>query len=158
MVLDPHDPSPSDSSNILLIVVGSHLRAEVADRPLAYGLRQRIGDWIELRQGDLNVQTVPVVCCDIWYLNQEALQRQPVISLGGPGVNALSAHFAHKLTPAQVRDEMFMIQLDPEFVDLRVCVWGMNHKLTVEALALYERRYLDVYLEAVVTQVEPQQE
>ena len=158
MVHDPQEPTSLDSSDLLLIVVGAHLRAEVADRPLAYGLRQRICDWFDGHGGALNVDVTPAVCCDIWYLNQAELQRRPVISLGGPGVNALSAHFAQKLTPALVRDDAFVIQLDPEFVDLNVCVWGMNHELTVESLALFERRYLDAYLDAVATQVEPRRD
>jgi len=158
VVHDAQQRTPSEASGRLLIVVGAHLRAEVADRPLAYGLRQRVCDWFDGRRGDPDSQFVPTVCCDIWYLNQEVLRRRPVISVGGPGVNALSAHFAERLTPALVRDDLFMIQLDPEFVDLNVCVWGMNHELTVEALALFERRYLEAYLDAVATQVEPRRE
>lgn len=48
-----------------------------------------------------------------------------------------------------------IIQLDPEFVDLRVCVWGMNHELTIAALDHFVAKYLDGYLRAVATQVEP---
>ena len=35
-----------DTSQLLLIVVGAHLRAEVADRPLAYWISGRIEDWL----------------------------------------------------------------------------------------------------------------
>jgi hypothetical protein len=34
----------------------------------------------------------------------------------------------------------------------------MNHDLTVDALEWFVREYLDGYLRAVVTQVEPQEE
>ena len=157
MVDDTVDgPEQDDNYHMLLIVVGAHMRAEVADRPLAYGLRQRIHEWFDQRAGEINVAVRCVVCSDIWYVNQPDLARHPTISLGGPGVNALSAYFAQKLARAFVRDNQMIIQLDPEFVDLRVCIWGMNHELTVEALELFNHRYLEGYLRAVVTQVEPQ--
>lgn len=141
----------------MLIVVGAHLRAEVADRPLAYRLRERIHAWLERFGTGINVPLVPVVCSDIWYMNQEALQQRPTISLGGPGVNALSAYYGQKLPAAVVRENEMVIQLDPEFTDLRVCIWGMNHDLTIAALELFIRKYLDGYLRAVITQVEPEE-
>jgi hypothetical protein len=154
-----------DASNLLLIVVGAHLRAEMADRPLAYRLRERIHAWLEKYGPGINVGVVPVVCSDVWYMNQEAVHGRPTISLGGPGVNALSAYYFDKLqaapgtpvntTSAGPNGQIF-IQLDPEFTDLRVCIWGMNHDLTVDALELFTRKHLDGYLRAVATQVEPQ--
>ena len=148
--------SDFDSTHALLIVVGAHLRAEQADRPLAYRLRRAIEQWLERHEERLNLSLDPIVCSDIWYINQEALQQRPTISLGGPGVNALTAFFASKLPAAMGRDEKMIIQLDPEFVDLRVCIWGANHDLTVSALDVFLERYVDGYLRAVVTQVEPQ--
>jgi hypothetical protein len=147
-----------DASGLMFIVVGAHLRAEVADRPLAYRLRERIHAWLERFGSGMNVPLVPVVCSDIWYMNQEALLLRPTISLGGPGVNALSAYFGQKLPTAVVRENQIVIQLDPEFTDLRACIWGMNHQLTVDALELFVSKYLDGYLRAVATQVEPEEE
>jgi len=148
---------PDEIENLLLIVVGAHLRAEVGDRPLAYQLCDRIGNWIDQNESTLNVEFVPVVCCDILYVNQPPLQARPTISVGGPGVNALRAYWwsQDKLTPALVSDDRYVVQLDPEFVDLRACVWGMDHELTVEVIELFCERYLDGYLKAVATQVEP---
>ncbi|NJL31506.1 MAG: hypothetical protein HC898_07695 [Phycisphaerales bacterium] len=142
-------------SNLLLIVVGAHLRAEIADRPLAYRLSDTIANWLGRRSPKLNVRFAPVVCSDIWYMNQAQLQRRPTISVGGPGSTALSAYYAQKLSPAVVSDNQMIIQLDPEYVDLRVCVWGMNHQLTVAAMDHFVQQYLDGYLRAVATQVEP---
>lgn len=147
-----------EAAHVLPIVVGAHLRAEVADRPLAYRLRDAIERWVSERASRLSVRPVPVVCSDVWYVNQQALHRRPTISLGGPGVNALSAYFANRLAAALVQDHKIVIQLDPELVDLRACVWGMNHELTVEALRLFMDRYLDGFLRAAVTQVEPREE
>ncbi|MEE9211689.1 MAG: hypothetical protein V3U29_03450 [Phycisphaeraceae bacterium] len=119
---EPNDPSSSvpETTDLLLIVVGAHLRAEVADRPLAYRLRQHIADWLRAQDASLNIRLGPIVCSDVWYLNQETLQQLPTISLGGSGVNALSAYYAQKLASAMVRDNQMVIQLDPEYVDLRV--------------------------------------
>ena len=100
--------SDIDAGRLLLIVVGAHLRAEVGDRPLAYRLAEAIRGWIDRQEAALGIPLVPVVCCDIWYLNQEALQHWPTISLGGPGVNALSAYFAQKLSPTLVRDDQLV--------------------------------------------------
>ena len=150
-----HDLSV-DAASLLLIVVGAHLRAEMADRPLAYRLQEQIQSWLGDHRDELGVEIRPVVCSDIWYVNQPQLQRRPTISLGGPGVNALSAYYAQKLTAALVSDDQLMVQLDPEFVDLRVSAWGVNHEMTVRVLQLFVDKYLDDYLRAVATQVEPQ--
>ena len=143
------------TAQMLLIVVGAHLRAEMADRPLAYRLRDRILQWQSDHDVAVNALMLPVVCSDIWFVNQKDLQHHPVISLGGPGVNALSAYFTHKLEAALVQDDKLVIQLDPELVDLRACVWGMDHALTVQAIELFDQRYLENILRAVATQVEP---
>lgn len=144
-----------DPNNLMMIVVGAHLRAEVADRPLAYRLHAAVNEWLEKHQDAITEPFVPVVCSDVWYVNHRSLQRRPTISIGGPGVNALSAYYADKLDPSLVEENHFIIQLDPEFVDLRACVWGMNHDLTVKGLDVFIDRYLDGFLRAVVSQVEP---
>lgn len=120
----PDTGPEGEESNLILVVVGAQLRAELGDRPLAYHLCDRIRDWLRKHNNVMNVSLAPVVCSDIWYLNQQPLQRLPTISLGGPGVNALSAFYANTLSPALVHDNHMVIQLDPEYVDLRVCIWG----------------------------------
>lgn len=155
---EPEIEPELDVSNLLLLVVGAHLRAEAADRPLAYQLRDRIQMWLKNRAGEMNVLLAPLVCCDVWYVNQQSLHRRPTISIGGPGVNALSAYYTNKLSPALVHENHKVIQLDPEFTDLRVCIWGRNHDLTVDAINMFIDKYLDGYMRAVVTQVEPREE
>ena len=150
---------PADLDQLLLIVVGSHLRAEMADRPLAYRLRRQIIDWTEENRALMDPDCeplVPVVCSDIWYLNQQELQRRPVISIGGGGVNVLSGYLTRKLPYAMGRDDEMMVQLDGEYIDLRVCLWGVDNDYTAESVALFEDQYLEQFLRAVVTQVEPQ--
>jgi hypothetical protein len=153
-----------DETNAVMIVVGSHLRAEERDRPLAYGLRTRIEHWREQHADQLDVPLTPLVCTDLWYLNHADLQRRPTICLGGPGVNALAAINANQSSeeegetraPEPSPDEpRVTIMIDPDFTHLRVGVWGTNTELTEKGLQLFCDRYLDAYLRACVTQVEP---
>ena len=153
-----------DEVNAVLIVVGSHLRAEERDRPLAYGLRTRIEHWREMHEGQLDVPLPPLVCTDLWYLNHADLQRRPTICIGGPGVNALAAINANQsedqegFVPEpepQPGEARVTIMIDPDFTHLRVGVWGTNTQLTEKGIELFCDRYLDAYLRACVTQVEP---
>ena len=92
--MDEHVPNPAleaELSHLVLIVVGAHLRAEQADRPLAYSMQKRVRHWVRQHGDMLNVPMTPRVCTDVLYLNNPPLHRRPTISIGGPGVNALSA-------------------------------------------------------------------
>ncbi len=143
----------------LLIVVGATLRAEIADRPLAYGLHDRVRAWVTRHEASLRSPVEPVVCSDLWYLNHGDLQARPTVCIGGPGVNALSRYLATQL-PEEVKpgaaEPKVLIQVDPDFTDLRVCIWGSDHALTAKGVSLFVERYLDGYLRAVATQVEPE--
>ncbi len=152
-----HDePRPIDPDSAILLVVGAHLRAEVADRPLAYQLQQSMIEWLEGHADRLNVTLSPIVCSDVWYLNHGDLQRRPTISIGGPGVNHLSAFFANQLGRSTLPQRQVIIQIDPEFTDLRACIWGSDHELTSRGLHHFIHHYLDGFMRAAVTQVEPQ--
>jgi len=140
---------------MLLIVCGAHLRAERMDRPLAYDLADAISAWFEQRQGQGLAQVEPIVCSDIWYVNDHDLQRRPTISIGGPGVNALSAYYSQHLPAVTMEPDQGAIQIDEEWVDLRVSIWGPDHASTRKAVQRFINKHLDVYLKAVVTQVEP---
>jgi len=140
---------------MLLVVVGAHLRAERMDRPLAYDLADAAAAWFEQRKDQAPAHVEPVVCSDIWYVNDQDLQKRPTLSIGGPGVNALSAYFSQKLPAAKMKPEEGVIQFDEEWVDLRVAIWGMDHAATRQAVHRFIRTHLDAYLKAVVTQVEP---
>ncbi|MEM9347671.1 MAG: hypothetical protein AAGB26_13750 [Planctomycetota bacterium] len=153
-----------DESNAVMIVVGSHLRAEERDRPLAYGLRARIEHWREMHADQLDVPLTPLVCTDLWYLNHADLQRRPTICLGGPGVNALQAINANQSDedsgekeerPPEALEPRVTIMIDPDYTHLRVGIWGTDTELTEKGIQLFEERYLDKYLRACVTQVEP---
>ena len=138
---------------MLLIVVGAHLRAEVGDRPLAYMLREEINRRLSDRFGvDLPLDVV--VCSDVWRLNDESISTCQTISIGGPGVNALSAFLGDKLSSVFVVEDQLLIQADLEWNDLSVCVWGMDHERTIAAVQSFVDRYLDAFLEASIAQLD----
>lgn len=150
--------------NAVMIVVGSHLRAEERDRPLAGGLQARIEHWREMHAEQLDVPLTPLICTDLWYLNHADLQRRPTICLGGPGVNALQAinsnqsneeEVEHDERPPEALEPRVTIMIDPDYTHLRVGIWGTDTELTEKGIQLFEERYLDDYLRACVTQVEP---
>lgn len=153
-----------EKSNAVMIVVGSHLRAEERDRPLANGLKARIEHWREMHAEQLDVPLTPLVCTDLWYLNHADLQRRPTICLGGPGVNALQAINANQSDdeateqeerPPEALEPRVTIMIDPDYTHLRVGIWGTDTDLTEKGIQLFEERYLNDYLRACVTQVEP---
>jgi hypothetical protein len=140
------EPDTNLTENGLLIVTGSSLRAEQADRPLAYRLKSGFEEHFNQQQREHPV----IVLSDLWYLNSETLQRLPVVSVGGPGVNALSAHLYHRLSNALVIDNTLVIQMDIELQNLRASIWGMDHQTTVDALDIFVKRgYLERFLGAM---------
>lgn len=155
---DPREEAHDEAeAHRVVVVVGSHLRAEEADRPLAYHLIEKIEVWKSDHEDQLGVEIEPIVCTDLWYLNHDDLRRLPTICVGGPGVNALSAYLAQHL-PKDSLDADVLLQIDPDFTDLQACIWGVNHTLTSHGLDVFIERYLDGYLRAVATQVEPSSE
>lgn len=135
-----------DVKTLLPVVVGARLEAELFDRPLAYRLlaqiharRATLADAASLR---------PVVCSDLWYLNDADLQARPAITIGDPDVNAATAFLARRLPTAFVVEGSLRIQLDLEFLDLRACLWGADARATAQCHDLFVERYLDDFLRA----------
>jgi len=139
--------TPFDLDRSLLVVVGLDLSAELGDRPLAYRLRDAVAAWCRSHAADL----APAVCTDAFYLNHDALHERPVISLGGPGVNALTAHLSPRLPNVLTIEARLTIQMDADFEDPRVAVWGLDRAMTESAVNLFEEKYLQPYLQAVTT-------
>lgn len=140
--------APVEVDRLLLVVVGAHLRAEVSDRPLADRLVRQIRDWQAESLDDLDEPLLPLVCSDMWYLNEPSLLERPAIVIGEPGVNAASAYYASRLPRSVVMDNAWEIRMDPEFVDPRVALWGEGPAQTEAVTDEFARRYLDAYLRA----------
>lgn len=140
-----------DPEQLLLIVVGAHPKAEVADRAIAGWLRERFLAWLDQRFGPRETGAHPctvMICSDVWFLNDQDLRECPVVSVGGPGVNALSAALGGNVPNAFVIDDVLVVQLDPDFEELRACCWGMGTRQTAAAVQIFADRYLDGFLNA----------
>ncbi len=143
-------PSPEtsfDADQLIVIVVGAHPRAEQNDRPLAYRLREQILSWLDARPGDeLEFRRQPLVLSDLWYLNDQSLHLAPVVAIGEPEVNAVTARLATHLPTAFIIEQSFRVQLDPEYIDLKACIWGDRPSSTGGGVDLFTERYLDAFL------------
>ncbi len=150
---DPrHDPLGErvrelDTVRLLPIVVGAHLEAEITDRPRAGRLREEIRSWPGRRE--ITDPLEPVIVTDLWYLNADDLRRRPTITIGRPEINAVTAHLAGRIPTAFMVEETYRIQLDPEYVDLNVCIWGPDGPTTGAAVERFLERYLAEYLHQV---------
>ncbi|MBC7772598.1 MAG: hypothetical protein H7210_08910, partial [Pyrinomonadaceae bacterium] len=146
----PHEPL--DGAERILIVVGAHLSAERHDRPLAYTLRERMLELFAQRpSGHESDHVIPevLVCCDLWYLNDESLKHSPAISIGGPGVNALSAYLASRLPSAFVIDDLLMVQFDAEMHTPLACCWGTTPEATARAVDIFLDKYGDGFVKSM---------
>jgi hypothetical protein len=130
-------------------VTGAHLRAEATDRPTAYRLRAHFADALA-RRGHPHSAAAPriLVCTDLWYLNNDPLRSRPTVSVGGPGVNALSAFLADKLPSAFAIEDILMVQADLDFNDVIASCWGRDPDATAAAVDAFTERYLDDFLAA----------
>jgi hypothetical protein len=138
------DAGAVDPQHLLMIVVGAHLEAELADRPLGYRLQNDVVRWQQATP-EAN-PLAPIVCTDLWYLNARDLMLRPTISVGRPEHNAVSAYFTNRLPTALVIDRSLQVQLDPEFVTLQACVWGVDEPATRSGVDLFVERYLEAFL------------
>ena len=67
-------------------------------------LREEVNRRLIDRFGD-DLPLDVVVCSDVWRLNDESISTRPTISIGGPGVNALSAFLGDKLSSVFVVED-----------------------------------------------------
>lgn len=147
--------SDIDPSRLIWIVTGVQLKAELGDRPLAYRVerevRERLSALLPKLSDGTAPQLAPVVVSDVYYLNHDEAQRLPTISIGGPGVNAVSAALYDNLPTPLAIENTLVVQMDLELNDLRCAVWGMDHLDTVRAVdAFIAKGYLDTFVRGVV--------
>lgn len=110
-------------------------------------------DWRD-RNADDDVAFDVLVVSDVWYLNNEELQALPVVSVGGPGVNALTANLGDRIPSAFVIENDLIVQVDLDFHDLRAVCWGMDHEATARSVDAFLERYLEGYLTEVAQRIE----
>jgi hypothetical protein len=134
------------SAKLLLIVTGSTLRAEDVDRPLAYYLKQRVEQALNL-PGASHVPFQVLVIADFRWIHDEPLQALPTISVGGPGVNALAHRWLEEVPVSMAVDEQYYIQMDPDLEEPRASIWGMDNATTQIAVSVFVERFLPRFLE-----------
>jgi hypothetical protein len=132
---DWHPPATT-----ILIVTGSTLRAEDADRPLAYFVREQILN----RSSTDDILLVHVVS-DYRYLNDRKFAELPTISVGGPGVNALSQKWLECVPFILIVEDEFFLQMDCNW-PARSSVWGVDHETTRLAVSTFVDGHLDAFL------------
>lgn len=134
---------------LLPIVIGAHIKAEIADRPLGDRVARQVRALRRAHDLAIDEGLVPVVMSDIWYLNEVDLMLQPAIVIGDPGVNAATAHWATRISKAFVVDESHQVLMDLEGPDRVACMWGVDAAKTEAATDHFESRYLQAWLESV---------
>lgn len=144
-----------DVDRLIPIVTGVQLNAELGDRPLAYRVeaeaKEILGRLIGPPEAGGPPRLAPAVVSDVFYLNHEPLQTRPTISIGGPGMNALSAALVNELPTVVAIENVLVVQMDLEWNDVRCAVWGMDHLDTVRAVELFlTKGYLETFLRGVV--------
>ena len=146
-----------DTDRLIAIVTGIQLTAELGDRPLAYRIEREVRDRLEAALGKAPEggppRLAPAVVSDVFYLNNDDIQGRPTISIGGPGMNAVSAMLVEHLPTALSIEHTLVIQMDLEMHDARCAVWGMNHLDTVRAVETFlAKGYLDAFVAGVIAQ------
>ncbi|MGE3109199.1 MAG: hypothetical protein AB7G11_10825 [Phycisphaerales bacterium] len=136
-------PDPTNRTQRVLVVVGAHPNAERSDRPSAYALRERIVATLRL---DPPAAPDVMVITDVWYLNDESMKHEPVVSVGAPAVNALTAYLASRLPSAFVIDDVLMVQFDPAAPRPVAACWGTTALDTAQACEVFTERYLGEFL------------
>jgi hypothetical protein len=142
-------------SRLILVVTGSTLRAEELDRPLAYYLKQRVELAIAAQTNtpatsNLSDYHIRVIA-DFRWIHDESLHHLPTISVGGPGVNALAHRWLGEIPISLNFKERYFIQMDPELVEPRVSIWGMDNPTTQIAVSVFLDRFLSRFLERCAT-------
>ena len=138
-------PMEINPQALLPIVIGAHPAAEFEHRPLGYRLSQIVTERAAALFED-ECALVPLVCSDLWYLNDRALLERPTIAIGDPSMNAATAFFSNRVPTAFVIEGVMRLHLDPELIDLHACLWGVDRESTASAVETFIERYLDEFV------------
>ncbi len=147
------DGSEVPLDNLALIVVGIQPTAEQYDRPMAYRLQHQIAEWQQTFCDEPVM--IPFVMTDVWYLNHAAFEGRPVITIGHPRHNALTAFLTEKIPVVGVAEDEFLIQVDYEAKPNRVCLWGENAVQCEQAVDQFINAFFDEWMEEIIQHAMP---
>lgn len=134
-----------DPAELVPVVVGGHVRAELGDRAAA----ARLAACLDAQLRSHGPRLRSCVLTDLWYLSDDRFRGQPAVSVGAPGVNALTAYLADRLPSVLSQEAVYVIQLDLEFIALDAACWGATHQATAHACDLFQTRHAAAYARAV---------
>lgn len=136
-----------DVNQTILIVVGTDVKPEEFDRPLAYRLQDAVNASSKLGKHPFRKC---LVISDALYKHNKIIQICPTIAIGGPGVNNAAAELVEKLPVYLSKDNKYFIQLQSDFADPRISIWGMDRASTEEAVEMFiANGILDNFLNAI---------
>ncbi len=137
------------ADDLLLIVVGTSLEAELTDRALAYHVRERVYERYARPEAAGRALLRPVVCTDVWYVSESALRTRPTLAIGRPETNAATAMLARSVPTRFIADDRYRIQLDAECIDVHACLWGIDARSTSDAVERFVDHHLEEWLSAI---------
>jgi hypothetical protein len=124
-----------DVEETIVLVTANGGDGDARDRDAALELKAEID-----ARGAGHAYRRAVVVPDQWYLENETLQQNPTIAIGGPGVNGVSEEFSSVLPMVYTEGERVFIQADLEGELKRAALWGVNAAATAEAVRVFVRQ------------------
>lgn len=134
---------PPMNDTTIVITTGCGTWPELFDRPTAYKLKRLVD---QLGEARARIPAHAVVLGDRWYIgHREDYSSLPLICIGGPKANALTAELQHEGQLIAKTDEWEIFRKDRQ--------WGlsglMQHPSAFAAVAHFAVNYLDHFIEEV---------
>jgi len=123
-----------DVNQTILIVVGTDIMPEEADRPLAYKLKDAFESSPFFGKHPFRKC---LVISDTLYRLDKIIRVCPTVAIGGPGVNFATAELIETLPVYLSQENKYYIQLHKDFSDPKISIWGMDRKATGEAIDIF---------------------
>lgn len=123
-----------DVNQTILIVVGTDIMPEEADRPLAYRLKAAFEESPFFGKHPFRKC---LVISDTLYRLDKIIRVCPTVAIGGPGVNFAAAEFIEKLPVYLSQENRYYIQLHKDFSDPKISIWGMDRQTTAEGVEIF---------------------
>jgi hypothetical protein len=136
-----------DVNETILIVVGSDIKPEEKDRPLAYWLQKKIHETNGYARTPFRKS---IVISDALYNDDRIIQACPTIAIGGPGVNSVAAKWVNSLPIYISEDNKYFIQYDSGSKKKHISIWGMDQETTSGAVKVFiDSGLLSEYLQSL---------
>lgn len=133
-----------DRDETVVVVIGGTGEDDSGDRPIAEVLRREIDG-----RADGQAYRRAVVLTDAEFLDSPGLHRNPTITIGGPGVNAVAQRLVAELPTMWQHEDRSFVQAELE-ESRRIAIWGMDRVCTAKAVeAFLQEGFLDILLDRI---------